>query len=107
MSEKDNMSKQEQDKLEAVRDLLFGQNVKEYRGEISELKQFISKNRDEIESSISNLESKYSKKLDDLDKVLKDRFKTIEKNMEVMSESKMDRGQLAKFLRDLANQIES
>lgn len=102
-----NVSSQEQDKLDAVRDLLFGQNVKEYRDEIKELKDHVRQNRSEIDKSIQGTNAEVLKKLDELNKQFEKRSGQIEEKLETLLKSKVDRSSLAGLLKDIATQLES
>lgn len=101
------VSSQEEDKLDAVRDLLFGQNVKEYRDEIKELKDHVRQNRSEIDNSIEGTNVEVLKKLDELSKQFEKRSGQIEEKLEALLKSKVDRSSLAGLLKDIATQLES
>ena len=105
------MTQQEVDKLEAVRDLLFGQNVKEYRDEFKELKDMIKSNREEIDKSaadfktdvldrLEKLDDKINKKIDDTSQEIKDKLSAL-------SDDKADRKKIANLLSDMARQLDS
>lgn len=97
----------EQDKLNAVRELLFGQNVKEYREEIQEVKDLTDKNKVETDQSIDSTKVEILQKLDQLSKQFDERSVQIEKKLEALSESSVDRNNLASMLKDIATRLES
>lgn len=97
----------EQAKLEAVRDLLFGQNVKEYRDEIKEVRDLISEKESDINSTIDQMESDLVKRIDGLEERIDDELKAINKQLKELSSDKVDRKQLSTLLMDLAKQLES
>ncbi|MFK7952783.1 MAG: hypothetical protein AB8B73_08025 [Ekhidna sp.] len=105
------MSPQETDKLEAVRDLLFGQNVKEYRDEFKELKDLIQENRAEIDKSAADFRSDVLEKLESLDekinKKIDDTSQEIKDQLNSLSEAKADRKKIANLLSDMAKQLDS
>ncbi|MEP1095852.1 MAG: hypothetical protein ABJG78_12125 [Cyclobacteriaceae bacterium] len=101
------VSSQEQDKLDAVRDLLFGQNVKEYREEIQELKEHVKQNRSEIDKSIEGTNVEVLKKLEELSDQFEKRSGQIEEKLEELLKSKVDKSSLAGLLKDIATQLES
>ncbi|MEP5611506.1 MAG: hypothetical protein ABJP45_04620 [Cyclobacteriaceae bacterium] len=101
------VSAHEQDKLDAVRDLLFGQNVKEYRDEIKELKEHVKQNRSEIDKSIEGTNVEVLKKLDHLTKQFEQRSTQMEEKLQVLLKSKIDKSNLASLLKDVAAQLES
>ncbi|MEQ9404810.1 MAG: hypothetical protein RIM99_14560 [Cyclobacteriaceae bacterium] len=97
----------EQDKLDAVRELLFGQNVKEYREEIQEVKDLTDKNRSEANQSIESTKVEILQKLDQLSKQFEERSAQIEKKVETLAGSSVDRNNLAALLKDIASRLES
>ncbi len=101
------ISSQEQDKLDAVRDLLFGQNVKEYREEIKDLKDHVKQNRSEIDQSIDGAQKEVLKKIDELNKQFEKRSDQMEEKLEALLMSKVDKSSLAGLLRVIATQLES
>lgn len=105
------MSQQEVDKLEAVRDLLFGQNVKEYRDEFKDLKDLIQDNRKEIDKSASEFKSEILEKLEKLDdkinQKIDDTSREIKDKLSTLSEDKADRKKIANLLSDMARQLDS
>jgi len=101
------VSAQEEDKLDAVRDLLFGQNVKEYRDEIKELKEHVKQNKSEIDKSIEGTNVEVLRKLDELSTQFEQRSNQMEEKLEVLLKSKVDKSNLAGLLKDIAAQLES
>lgn len=94
------MSSEELDKLDAVRDLLFGQNVKEYRGEFKELKDMLVKHREEVETLVSKTKSEIMDKLSQIDNKLNERI-------DETNDAKTGRQDLAQLLKDMASRLES
>lgn len=105
------MSQQEVDKLEAVRDLLFGQNVKEYRDEFKELKDLITSNRKEIDQSAADFKSDVLEKLEKLDdkinKKIDDTSQEIKDKLSALADDKADRKKIANLLSDMARQLDA
>jgi hypothetical protein len=102
---------EEQQKLNAVRDLLFGQNVKEYRGEFDELKKIIKEEKTENEHSVSDLKNDIIKRLDTLEEKLNrkidDASKNLNERLDQINENKADRKKIASILHDLASKLEA
>lgn len=105
-----NLSSSESEKLEAVRDLLFGQNIKEYRGEFDELKKIIKENNEaqgsttadlksELIDKITNLENKFDEKVDEMNRQLNEK-------LDQLTNDKADRNKMATILHDLASRLE-
>jgi hypothetical protein len=105
------MSQQEVDKLEAVRDLLFGQNVKEYRDEFKELKDLLQENRREIDKSAADFKSEVLEKLEKLDdkinQKIEDTSREIKDKLNALSDDKADRKKIANLLSDMARQLDA
>lgn len=97
----------EQAKLDAVRELLFGQNVKEYRDEIKEVRDLITEKESDINSTIDQMESDLIKRLDGLEEKMEEHYKAIGKKLDELSSSKIDRQQLSGLLIELAKQLDS
>ena len=101
-----NPSSPEQDKLDAVRELLFGQNVKEYRDDIQDVRDFIQKNQEKTDQKIDSTKEDILQKLDALDQKLDETKKDLQNQIGSLSNSKVDRSSLANLLKELANQLE-
>ena len=99
------------DRLEAVRELLFGQNVQEYRGDIKEVRDLIDKNTEQLRSESSELESKLLKRIDELEssltKMLGEMRSELDAKIDQLQNDKVDRKQLAKLLSTIANELDS
>ncbi|MEO9869151.1 hypothetical protein [Ekhidna sp.] len=109
--EPNNQSPVSDDRLEAVRDLLFGQNVQEYRDEFKELKDLLQQQRDELEQQSTSAETQMLDRLGQLEKKLSDQLteatKEINTRLDALSNDKADRKQLAKLLQSIASELES
>ncbi|SNT34301.1 hypothetical protein SAMN05421640_3410 [Ekhidna lutea] len=102
---------EESQKLNAVRDLLFGQNVQEYRSEFDELRNLINDNRDKSEKESSDMKSEIFDRLDKLEEKLNSKLddtnKSINDRLDQLSDAKADRKKMATILHELANKLES
>ena len=97
----------ELDKLDAVRDLLFGQNVKEYREEFKELKDMILQEKKDTDGIISKVQSEIMKKLDQLDKKIDQSNQELAQKLNELSQAKTDRESLAVLLKNMADKLTS
>lgn len=104
-SSTDQISSAEQDKLNAVRDLLFGQNVREYRDEFKELKEMIHTEQKEREQAVSEVRSEVLGKLEKLDQKLDKTNKELIDKLNQLA--KTDKETLAELLKDMANKLTS
>lgn len=100
-------TQEELNKLDAVRDLLFGQNVQEYRNEIKELKQEIEKSEKNLSDRVSNSDKDFSKRLDELSQKIDAHFNKIEGQLDLLSKDKVDKSTIADALSSLAKSIQS
>ncbi|MEM9326567.1 MAG: hypothetical protein AAGA85_12965 [Bacteroidota bacterium] len=98
------------DKLNAVRNLLFGEIDEEYRSEFEDLKQSMESNfqqkekegeqqRKEILDRIDQLEQKIESKLDAT-------VNDLNGKLEALTQGKVDRSQMSKILLELARSLE-
>ncbi len=113
MSDKEEVqdsTQQTDNRLEAVRDLLFGQNVQEYRGEIKETKELINNHRSELDQQSAELESRINAKIEALEeKILTHIDKTadgINKRLDKLQETKVDKKKLADYLVTIAKKLD-
>lgn len=99
------------DRLEAVRDLLFGQNVQEYRGDIKETRDLIHHQVNQVDERAAELESRINARIDDLEqKVFAHIDKTAEKindRLDKLQNDKVDRKKLANYLVGIANKLDA
>ena len=107
------MSKEKQleasSKIEAIKELIFGENIQEYNSEFEklkadlkekrdELKKFIDETRDELMTSIDNLSTDVNIRITDLENALEDKVDRID-------EQKVNRETLGSLLVELGNKI--
>jgi len=94
-------------RLEAVRDLLFGPNDQEYRKEFHEIKKQIESDAQDAQNSIADLREELMGKLSNLEEQMIERFETLEANVEKLASQKTDRKKLANLLIAMAKELES
>ena len=71
----------EAEKLNAVRDLLFGPSDREYKDEFAEIKDLIRSNKDETDQRLSDLEAKFTEKVDELDRRINDKIDDLDRRL--------------------------
>lgn len=102
---------EESQKLNAVRDLLFGQNVQEYRSEFDELRKIINDNREKSDKKSSDMKNDIFDRIDKLEEKLNhkldDTSRSINERLDQLSDAKADRKKMANILHELANKLES
>lgn len=109
MKENDPASKVEnpENRLEAVRDLLFGPNDQQYRKEFQEVREQIAGVSEASKQSTSKLHEELIGKIDALEKGLLSQIKTLEGSVAALAQEKTDKKQLAKLLQVLAAELEA
>ncbi len=99
------ISATEQGKLNAVRDLLFGQNVQEYRDEFKDLKEMINTEQKERQQHLAEVRSEVMSRLDKLDQKLE---KTNQELLNKLNQlAKTDKETLSELLKDMAEKLTS
>lgn len=98
-------------RLEAVRDLLFGPNDQAYRQEFKDIKDQISKNRSDFESKSDSLREDILDRLEKLEKSVSENIQSVQadldKQVSDLNAGKVDRKQLAKLLQTIAKELEA
>ena len=94
-------------RLEAVRDLLFGPNDQAYRKEFKDIKKQLESDAQDAQTSVSDLREEFSGKLAKLEDEMVERFEALEARVEKLTADKTDKKQLAKLLTSIAKELES
>ena len=97
---------QEIDRIEAVKNLIFGENIKQYNNEFADvydkIKDLKSNTEKNLEHSVASLESK----LADLESLMENKFQDLnndlDKRLEELDDAKSDRRKLGKALEKIA-----
>lgn len=98
-------------KIEAIKNLIFGENIQQYNAEFEDLKadllkkrqelqNFIDETRDELNKSIDSLSTDLNIRITDLESKLEDRLESIE-------DEKTSRDMLGEALIELGNKIKT
>ncbi|NNC95770.1 MAG: hypothetical protein HKN92_09425 [Chitinophagales bacterium] len=105
-------------KLDAIKEIIFGQNMREYEEEFEELRTHINSNMDAVSAEFSKMNSMIDtleKKIDkNMDKMHVAMMEKMEKQhneliarLEKIDDKKTDRAKLSKMLTDIANKLSS
>lgn len=98
-------------RLEAVRDLLFGQNDQEYRKEFKEIHNKIGSKHEDASERIEKLREEQRHDLSKLEERLNARIEQVEtslaKQLQQLDSSKVERKKLAAILQQMAKELES
>lgn len=98
-------------KLEAIKNLIFGENIQQYNSEFEELKADLLKKRKELKDLIEDTRDEISKSIDSLSTDLNIRITDLESKMEdrleALDDQKTSREMLGKALIELGEKIKS
>jgi len=98
------------DKLDAVRNLLFGEIDEEYRTEFEELKTSMEANFQRADSESAQLQKDIIKRLEQLEQriesKLDDTVAGLNARLDTLAAGKVDRAQMSKILHELARALE-
>ncbi|MEO9483584.1 MAG: hypothetical protein ABJG47_09075 [Ekhidna sp.] len=107
----ENSSGANDNRLEAVRDLLFGPNDQAYRQEFKEIKDQVAKNKSDFEEKSDALKEDIIDRLEKLENKITENVNSaqadLSKQIEGLNAGKVDRKQLAQMLQTLAKELES
>ncbi|QQS31272.1 MAG: hypothetical protein IPM47_10280 [Sphingobacteriales bacterium] len=98
-----------QNQISAIRDILFGQNMKVYDEEFNQLRHVISQHRKETDTNLHQAIDELTRALADAEKRI---FEQMQKNHEEvlaaiskLEDDKLDRRKLGKLLSDIGTHI--
>lgn len=96
-------------KIEAIKNLIFGENIQEYNSEFDNIKNDILAKKKALENLIEEVRSELIQNIDNLSTDLNIRITELESNMENklddLDEKKVDRRQLGQLLVSLGEKI--
>ena len=96
-------------KIEAIKNLIFGENIQEYNSEFDNIKNDILAKKQALENLIEEVRSELIQNIDNLSTDLNIRITELETNMENklddLDEKKVDRRQLGELLINLGEKI--
>lgn len=96
-------------KIEAIKDLIFGENIVEYDSEFESIKKDILKKKEDLEHLIDTTQASLNEAIDNLSTDLNIRITSLEDDLEAkfntLDEKKMDRKLLGNLLIKLGNKI--
>lgn len=96
-------------KIEAIKNLIFGENIQEYNSEFDNIKNDILAKKKALENLIEEVRSELIQNIDNLSTDLNIRITELETNIENklddLDEKKVDRRQLGQLLVNLGEKI--
>jgi len=98
-------------KIEAIKNLIFGENIQEIDGEFNTLKKAVDTQKLHLENYIDEVRNELMQSIDSLSTDVNIRITDLEDALnaktEALAESKVDRKQLGKLLINLGEKISS
>jgi len=96
-------------KIDAVKELLFGQNMQEYDARFNQLQELILKNSKEYQTLFKSSQKELIQELQKTNRELAKRIEKLEATLQdkvhELKESKVDRQHLSSLLNDLASKL--
>jgi len=96
-------------KIEAIKNLIFGENIEQYDSEFNTLKKEIQEKKEALESYIDEVRSEIMQSIDtlstDVNIRITDLEDAVQAKTDALSEEKVDRKQLGKLLISLGEKI--
>jgi hypothetical protein len=109
--EKENATMDSSSKIEAIKNLIFGDNILQYDSEFETLKNEIDKKKALLENYIDEVRNELMQSIDSLSTDVNIRITDLEDSLqaktEALSEEKVDRKELGKLLISLGEKISS
>lgn len=98
-----------QNQISAIRDILFGQNMKVYEEEFNRVRKFITDNRAEVEANMRVSNEQIMQTIGDLEQRLTMQMKKNHEELlaaiRKLEDDKLDRRQMGKLLGDIGTHI--
>lgn len=96
-------------KIEAVKQLIFGENMQQYDSEFNEIRALIKKTRNEIEDELNETRDSLTNMINDLrsdmNKKVTQLRKEMDENVADLDDRKMNRKLLGALLQEMGKQI--
>ena len=96
-------------KIEAIKNLIFGENIEQYDSEFDTLKKDLDKKKKQLEDYIDEVRNELMQSIDSLSTDVNIRITDLEDSLnakaEQIAEDKMDRRELGKILISLGEKI--
>ena len=98
-------------KIEAIKNLIFGENIQQYNSEFETLKKEIDQQKETLENYIDEVRGELMQSIDSLSTDVNIRLTDLEDSLnektETLTENKVDRKELGKLLINLGEKISS
>lgn len=96
---------QETDKLLAIKDIIFGDQIKEYNSEFEALKAQLDKQKVSFESQIKSFKDEFNESKREFATELEKLQKELTKEITSLKDAKVERKKLSKLFADISSKI--
>ncbi|MDN5204477.1 hypothetical protein QQ008_23995 [Fulvivirgaceae bacterium BMA10] len=105
-----NMSQESIDpRIDAIKEIIFGENIKEYEAEFKKLRQYVDEQRDILENAVDSLRSDAERLLEELrndfDETIASLKDDMHKEITTLNKDKADRKRLGDLLEDIGRKL--
>ncbi len=99
-------------KLEAIKEIIFGDNIKKYDKEFMQLRELIEHQRKEFDDTVKSVKNDFFDAFDGLKKELKADVKSLQKEttkalQKVDKDNALDKKRIGKMFEDLGKKLQS
>ena len=98
-------------KIEAIKNLIFGENIEQYDSEFDKIRKEIDSKKSKLEDYIDEVRNELMQSIDSLSTDINIRMTDLEDNLQAktdsLTENKVDRKELGKLLMSLGEKISS
>ena len=102
-------SQESQHRLDAIKNLIFGENIQQIDAEFDSIKNHIEKRKDELENYIQDTSKELNMIIDNLSTDLNIRITNLEENMsdkmDILDQNKVDRNTIGNLLISMGEKI--
>jgi archaellum component FlaC len=104
-----NTTNESEQRLEAIKNLIFGENIEQINTDFDTIKKLIEKRKEELESFIEETSKNLNTLIDNLSTDVNIRITDLEENLnekiDTLNQNKVDRNTLGKLLTALGEKI--
>lgn len=100
-----NAQNNELDKLDAIKEIIFGQNIREYEKEFNEIRQFINNNLNAIDKEFDSAKKLLAETEKKIIQKMDANHQEVLKKIADLDEKKVDRKKLGKYLSDIGEKL--
>lgn len=97
-------------RIDAIKDIIFGENIKEYDAEFKKIKEYIEEQKSILETAIDSLRSDMDKLLEEVRNDFDDSVKSLKnrtlEEMNNLDDTKANRATLGSMLEDIGKKLQ-